>query len=208
MKKIAFVFLFGSLFLAGCPDHDVIPSPTPHVELESHFEGVIDGVDKEFTENVSGYYLDATKSMLILSAPDTSKAVYSAEMKSGSANTAIRISVGSICWDASDSPEPTKTMFNNFFVDPVNLSPAYSVGSANGFEVVYTDEAGGVWTSDVAGGNAEFVGVTQGSDSTGDYSKFTCTFNCTVKRTVMVSGSPVTYSKQISNAVFKGWFKR
>jgi hypothetical protein len=33
MKKVIALFVFGSLFLAGCPKHEIIPAPTPKVEL-------------------------------------------------------------------------------------------------------------------------------------------------------------------------------
>lgn len=210
MKKIAFVFLFGSLFLAGCPEHDVIPSPTPKAELESHFEGVINGVDVEFTENVDGYYLDATKLKVIAPSPTPSTAVYYSQMRSGTTSTAILIALGSISWDASLTDDPTKALFNDFFnASDDSPAPTYSLGGAAGFDVVYTDASGNAWhTKDTDQGTVEFSAVSQESDDTGDYSKFICSFSCTVYRTVNVSGTDVEYSQEISNAVFKGWFKR
>ena len=82
MKKVIALFAFGSVFLAGCPKHEIIPAPTPKVELESHFIGIVNGTQIELTQNVDGYYLDATKTKLIQPSPTPSTATYYANMKS------------------------------------------------------------------------------------------------------------------------------
>lgn len=204
MKKTAFLFLLGSVFLAGCPEHEIIPAPTPKVELSAHFTGKINGTDTELTQNVSGYFLEATKAKIILPSPQPSSAVYYADFKSEQSLVSIKIAMGSIQWDASLASDPTLTQFNNFFA--AALTPAYSAAAASGFEVVYRDGFGNVWKSDPASSPQDviFTNVVQESDATGDYSKFTCSFNCTVYRTV----GPDTFSLPIQNAVYSGWFKR
>lgn len=207
MKKIAFLFLFGSVFLAGCPEHEIIPAPTPEAELNAHFIGTINGTDLELTQNVDGYYLESTKIKLLNPSPTPSTAVYNANFKSDQSLVSINISLGSIIWDASISSDPTLSLFNSFFTSPGNLTPAYSAAAASGFEVTYRDGFGNVWTSDPASAAPQdvvFSNVTQESDASGDYSKFRCTFNCTVYRTV----GPDTFSLLIEDAVYDGWYQR
>lgn len=204
MKKIAFLFLFGSVFLAGCPKHEIIPAPTPKVALSGHFTGNINGTSIELTQNVTGYYVDANKAKVILPSPNLSSAVYYANFKSDQSLVSIQVSLGSIQWDASVSSDPGLTQFDTFFT--TTLTPSYSAAAASGFEVIYRDGSGNIWTSDPASTpqSVVFSGITQESDATGDYSKFTCTFDCIVYRTVGLN----TYSLPIQNAVYTGWFKR
>ena len=53
-KGILFIGLIGLIF-SSCIDHEVIPPPVHHVELECSFAGKIGGAFIEFTENVDGY---------------------------------------------------------------------------------------------------------------------------------------------------------
>lgn len=205
MKKIAFLFLFGSVFLAGCPEHEIIPAPTPEAELNAHFMGTINGTDIELTQNVDGYYLEATNNKQLNPSPTPSKARYNANFKSEQSLVSISISLGSVIWDASISSDPTLSLFNSFFTS--NLTPAFSLDADAGFEVVYRDGFGNVWESDAGSAAPQdvvFSNIVQESDASGDYSKFTCTFNCTVYRTV----GPDTFSLLIEDAVYEGWFQR
>lgn len=204
MKKIAFLFAFGSVFLAGCPKHEIIPAPVPEVELDGHFEGTINGTPVEFTENVSGFFVEATRAKIILPPPDPSSAIYYSNMKSSESLVSVMIGLGSIHWDASLSSEPSLNQFNAFFLMPANLTPAYTLGAADGFEVTYRDGSGQIWKSEPGAGSVTFSNIVQESDASGDYSKFTCTFSCTVSRTV----GPDTFTLDIEDAVFDGWFKR
>lgn len=213
MKKVIALFAFGSLFLAGCPKHEIIPAPTPKVELESSFIGIVNGSQLELTQNVDGYYLEATKTKYILPSPTPSKAAYYANMKSSNGLVSIRVGLGSISFDGSADSDPSLTVFNNFFSS--TTAPVYSASAANGFEVVYRDGSGNVWTSDDTqpAQDVIFTGIVQESDGSGDYSKFTCTFNCNVYRVVPDLTTPVltdsiTLSLPIQNGVLKGWFKR
>jgi hypothetical protein len=205
MKKIAYLFLFGSVFLAGCPKHEIIPAPTPEADLQAHFEGLINGTDVELTQNVDGYFLLTEKSKQINPSPTPSTAVYHAEFKSEQTLVSVRISLGNIIWDGSISDDPTLNLFNTFFTS--TLTPSYVLAADNGFEVTYRDGLGNVWKSDPASAapqNVVFSNVIQESDIAGDYSKFRCTFNCTVYRTV----GPDTFSLLIEDAVYDGWFQR
>jgi hypothetical protein len=210
MKKIVLVFALGSLFLTGCPKHEIIPAPEPRVDLTANFIGNINGTDVELTENVNGYYLEATKTKIILPSPNPSSAVYYADMKSGQTMVSVKIGLGSIFFDASISSDPTLSLFNSFFTAASSVTPSYSASSVAGFEVIYRDGTGAVWTSDPTSSpqNVVFSNIVQESDATGDYSKFVCTFDCIVYRTVVVGTVSTTYSLPIQNATFKGWFKR
>lgn len=214
MKKVIALFVFGSVFLAGCPKHEIIPAPTPKVELESHFVGTINGSQVELTQNVDGYYLDATKTKIIQASPTPSTATYYANMKSSNGLVSIRVGLGVIQFDGGASSDPSLTAFNSFFSS--TTAPAYSDLAAAGFEVVYRDGSGNIWTSDEASAipqNVAFTGIVQESDGSGDYSKFTCTFDCVVYRDTPDLTTPdpndmITLSLPITNAVLKGWFKR
>lgn len=212
MKKSVFLVVLGSAFLAGCPKHEIIPAPTPEVELQSHLMGTINGTNVEFTQNVNGYGLDATKTKIILSSPQPSSAVYYSDMKSTESLVSVRIGLGSIQWDAAVSSDPTVGQFNSFFTNAANAQPPYSTNAATGFEVVYRDGSGNIWTSDQSdtGNTCVFSNIVQESDGSGDYSKFKCTFSCTVHR-LQINPSPAPptpLSLQLSNMVFEGWFKR
>lgn len=213
MKKVIALFVFGSVFLAGCPKHEIIPAPTPKVELESSFIGIVNGSQLELTQNVDGYYLDATKTKYIQPSPTPSLATYYANMKSSNGLVAIRVGLGSLSFDGSANSDPSLSAFNSFFTSTTN--PVYATGAANGFEVVYRDGSGNVWTSDASqpGQTVAFTGIVQESDGSGDYSKFTCTFTCNVYRDVPDTSTPdpndsITLSLAINNGVLKGWFKR
>ncbi len=204
MKKIVFLFALASLILTGCPKHEIVPVPTQKADLSSHFVGLINGTDVELTQNVGGYNLYPTKQTYILPLPAPSGAVYFAEMKSPVSKVAIKVGFGAVTFDGTITQEPTITLFNDFFTN--NLTPNYSTDGLQGFEVIYTDGTGAIWKSDPATPlqNVEFSEVEQVSDAAGDYSKFLCTFDCMVMRTV---GTNVV-SLPIQNAALTGWFKR
>ena len=77
---------------------------------------------------------------------------------------------------------------------------------------MYTDVYGNVWTSrqgSVYPQDVEFIDIFQDSDETGDYSLFTCNYNCYVYRDYLDTlGNPVTDEISLTNCVLKGWFRR
>ncbi len=216
MKKV--IIFSGALFLtlASCIKHEVIPAPVPMVDLYAHFIGDFTPSQGgtatiELTENVLGYSNKSEKAKVILPPPSFSSAVYYSEMSSSQAATMIKVGLGSVLWDASSEADPGLSTFNSFFV--ANDQPNYSNGGASGFEVIYRDGYGAVWTSDEFSVNAQdvqFYDIQQESDSTGDYSLFRCNFNCYVYRTYYDAQlmMDVTDSVRIDNAVYSGWFKR
>ena len=78
-----------------------------------------------------------------------------------------------------------------------------------GFEVKYKDANGLEWVSDENSTNFQdvtFSNIKQEADATGEYSMFTCVFDCYVYNT-----DPVTLAKdsiRIQGTELKGWFKR
>jgi hypothetical protein len=205
MKKVAYLFLFGSVFLAGCPKHEIIPAPTPKVELNAHFIGVVNGSNTELTQGVGGFMLEATKAKIILPSPNLSSAVYNANFKTDQGLISMNISLGSIFWDASLASDPSLTQFNDFFDLTSTLEPDYKTAAAQGFEVVYRDGFGNIWKSNENDpGAVVFSDILQESDATGDYTKFKCSFDCILYRTVGQN----TYTLAIEDAEYTGWFKR
>lgn len=211
----ALVIILGA---ASCIKHEIIPPPRPKVELSCHFQGNING-DIELTQNVNGYFLDASKTYIIVGSDG--RATYYANMLSADNLLAIQITLGSVLWNAQASQDPSLTTFNSF-VDN-NASPnlvSYSANAIQGFEVTYKDPSGIVWKSkeNDPPQDVEFSNISHESDDTGDYSKFICEFSCNVYHqflngqinpfTGVAFTADTELSISIQDGVFKGWFKR
>lgn len=203
-----------SLLLGSCVDHEIIPAPTPEVDKYSYFIGTVNGATFEFTENVLGYVNTSVKSQIILPPPSFSSAVYFSQMSSPQAGPSIKIGLGSIVWDASLNASPGVAAFNVFFTD--NDLPLYSNSGTAGFVATFRDGTGREWESNEASTNiqtVEFVNITQESDETGDYSSFTCNFECTaysLNPDSLALLPPVLHldSINIQNGMYTGWFQR
>lgn len=213
MKKMKFgisAFIVVLLSFSSCIEHEVIPAPTPTTNLKLHFNGTINNTDIELHKNLNGYFLNLTKSKLLLAPPQLSSITYFAAMTSNVTPVMIQIGIGSAFWDQSVTPEPTLAIFNNFFLD--NLTPTYADLGDGGFEVTFRDANGTIWKSDEASSNpqdVEFTDISQTTNETGDYTIFTCKFNCYVYHTDLTDPLvPVVQSLKIENANFQAWFKR
>lgn len=214
-KKGAIILGLTALMFSSCIDHEIIPAPIPTVDLTSNFTGEINGAEIVLTENVLGFMNVSTKDQIILAAPDFSSAVYYSAMISSSVTTSIKIGLGSVSWNANITPDPSITAFNGFML--ANTNPAYSNNGSAGFEVTYTDASNREWKSDEIDQSlpdVEFVNIVQESDNSGDYSTFTCNFDCYAYSlnpdSLAVLPVPVVHVDSISiqNAVYQGWFKR
>ncbi len=202
-----FALLTLVLTLESCIEHEIIPAPVPMVDLSCNFIGTVNGSVLELTENVSGYSGSATKNLNILPAPAISSAAYNFQMTSTSVQTSVKVVLGSVLWDASTSNSPDLASFNEFHT--INTSPSYSTSGISGFEVTYKDASGINWTTKQNSVNPQsvtFTGILQESDTLGDYSKFTCNFNCYVYHQDV--GTLDWDSLLIQDGVFKGWFVR
>ena len=206
--------------LASCVKHEIIPAPEPKVELVCQFIGSIDNTNVEWNQNVSGFYLESSKSKVVPPS-GLSTAVYYSEIKSSENLSAMRLNIGQMKWDANVTSDPDLNVFNAFFTS--NMIPTYTLGAvltptnAAGFEVAFRDGNGDIWTTkDTDPNTIEFTNIVQESDKTGDYSKFVANFDCTVYHTFMyidniISPPDTTYVEEslpIVNGVFKGWYKR
>lgn len=210
MNKLKFsiaALLCAGFILSSCIEHEVIPAPTPTVELKCSFDGIVNGTDVHLMQFIDGYDCTPTKAKYLLPPPQWSTAVYYSEIASASSPVSFKIGMGSVAWDASTTGDPTLALFNDFFTS--NLTPNFSNVGVSGIEVSYRDAAGRNWVShdnSVNVQNASFTSISQESDETGDYSKFICNFNCYVY--YQDPGTMLWDSIQIQNAAFKGWFKR
>jgi hypothetical protein len=199
------------LTITSCIKHEIVPAPTSTVSLTSKFSGLVNGVPVDLNEGISGYTCLPTQDKNLLSSPLLSSAIFYAEMFSVSEKKAFRIGLGKAFWDANTSSEPSLEIFNNFFIKPSSILPSYKDDCSQGFNVRYTDDNGTIYTSrdtSTQFQNVKFTNIAQESDATGDYCKFTCTFNCYV---YYLSGPnpPIGLdSVKIQNGQLKGWFKK
>lgn len=196
-----------SMVLLACNKHEIIPAPIAKADLETHFIGTIGNSEIELTENVNGY-TGSSSADFNISAGGADSAVYYSTFSSNTSSLSITVGHGSIEYDSGTSSTPTLSVFNNFFNN--NLTPIFSVNGVNGFTVTYVDSQNKTWQSNqdhlLPGESVAYTNVSQESDNTGDYSKFTVTFNTYVYRFNLVTG--LTDQLLITDAVFKGWYKR
>lgn len=206
MKKVLFFIGLGVLGLSSCIEHEVIPAPTPQVDLYAHFIGIIDGAEVEFVQNSMGYQNESSKDLYIFQT--NSKAVYRSTMSSDAYDAAITVGHGSVYFGGGNT-EPTVAQFNNFFADIANQTPDYSNTGLAGIFVHYTDGTGRVWASDstLTVTSFSYGPYKQGSDNTGDYHVFEANFDCqlTSERPL----EPGVYDTLlVQNAVYNGWYRR
>lgn len=234
VKKGLFLIGMVGLGVASCIDHEVIPPPEPVVELGCHFEGTVGGAFFDYTENVSGY--TCTPSLAKQTQQGVTNAQYLFAMTSQEQIQYVQIGLGSLSWnDPTGTERPALSLFDAFFTAPTSMSPDYSNGALNGFEVQYRDQFGDIWRSYEAGTeptpesgtpiatvSVEFdpASITQESDDNGDYSKFVCYFTCPVYHiysvpdiSVVPQTNPITYRDSavvlnIEDAIYTGYFKR
>ena len=216
MKRVHLIFIgIIGISVGSCIKPEVIPAPEPTVDLEASFIGNIGGQVTEFTEFVDGF--TGISDIAIQSSGGTSNAQYTFALQSDQSSAQIRIGLGSISWSSTlGTYRPELNLFNNFFLN--NLTPNYSNNALAGFEVVYHTFNDSIFVSRDNSVYAQTVSfdpnsIIQGSDASGDYSKFICNFDCYVYNdwVDMSGGAPgvaMTDSILIKNVVFKGWFQR
>ena len=200
-------FILCATSLSSCIDHEVIPAPVPMVELNCYFDGFISGVPLTFTQNVDGIYGLATKAYNILPAPSFSNERYFFTMLTNQNLRSIKVGLGSVYFDGQADLSPSLTQFNSFHSN--NLTPTYSDGALTGFEVTYTDASGKQWYSHESSVNVQdvtFFDIAQESDSTGDYSKFKCVFDCYVYKQDVITLA--WDSLRVQATELQGWFKK
>lgn len=230
-KNLLIVSIFAGLAILSCTKHEVIPAPTPLVELEAHFTGLVNGSDVEYTEDVEGYNGTSSFDQYITTTGlDTT--VYYSSMESDLATPIIKIGIGGISFDAASLSVPSLNQFTDFFtglVDDGTGNPPvinYSLSGKQGFVVSFKDNNGNLYTSSMFHDGQLFENVspielptfsnmTLESDNSGDYAKFTVKFGCELYRFVRYYTIPPSNTQYreydtitIENGVYSGWIKR
>lgn len=217
MKSLYTCFLLFTVFLSftSCIKHEVVPPPTNTLDLNASFVGYVNGTQLEFTQNVLNYKAYTDKYMEIYSSPLLSKMLFISEMKSVTDQRAIRLTFGSLDWDASANSTPTLAMFNDFHSNNSGINLPFRdwaslidvTNTVDGVQIEYTDQNGIIWISRESdpGQIAKFTILNQATDKTGDYSLFEVTFSCKVWRYNVQT--QLDESLNISNGKLIAWFK-
>jgi len=235
-KNFILVTIFAALAIYSCTKHEVIPAPTPLVDLEVHFTGLINGTNIEYTEDVLGYNGESTFEQYITTTGiDTT--VYFSSMVSDVEAPVLKIGIGGIPWDAASLSSPSLEQFTAFFeglIDdgtsnpPVAPTIDYARDGKKGFIVSYKDKDGNTWLSTLYHDGqtidennsmpielANFSDLTFESDNTGDYVKFTAKFGCRLYRFDKYYTIPPSTTQlrdydtiTIENGIYSGWIKR
>jgi hypothetical protein len=213
--SVYFSLLLVLFSVSSCIEHEVIPPPTNTLDLNATFVGYVNGTQVEFTQNVLNYKGYSDKKTAIYASPALSKMLFISEMKSVTDQRAVRLTFGSLDWDASANSTPTLTMFNDFHTSTSGIDLPFRdeatlldvANTIDGIQIEYTDQNGLVWISKQSdpGQIAKFTVLDQATDKTGDYSLFEVTFSCKVWRYNVQT--ELDESLNISNGKLTAWFK-
>lgn len=213
MKFSTLTLSMAALLIAtvACNKREIIPAPEVKIELENSFIGKINGSTVEFTQNVGGY-AGSSEADFVINAGGDDRAVYYSTMSSSTDTRSISVGHGSIIFDANASSVPSLDVFNSFYTNAANIQPDFSNGGTAGFRVKFKDAAGREWSSNENHSypleNAVYTNIRQESDNTGDYSSFRMDFAGYVYRSWTDGVDTYTDSLLITDAIFKGWYKR
>lgn len=203
------IILFSSLILfSSCIKHEVIPAPKKELDLPVSFSSTKNGQNYELIKDVGGYFCEATQAKEILPTPQLSNVKYFSAIKSKSQNDYVKIEVGKLQYDASDHIDPTLTEFKNYFNN--NTNPSYKDLAEGGVQIIYRDANDSVWQSLESSGAPQsftFESLSQVSDETGDYMKFTAKFNCDLYHFDPIADT-INDTLTFQNAVYQGYFKK
>lgn len=212
MRFNYFFYVISSVVvLVSCIKHEVIPAPEHTVDLTYSFSGVIDNDSVKLSADNLDYICLPTQEKNLVSPPLLSSAIYYSNITSPLSSEGIKIGLGHISWDKSSGDDPSTSIFNTFFSSTQNTFPNYKDDCSSGFKVVYTDQNGVVYSSSETSVNyqdVKFSNIRQDSDGTGDYSKFSCTFNCYVYYESGPTPAPGKDSLKIQMGRLKGYFKK
>ena len=192
LASIAGLALFNS-----CTEHEVIPPPVPLVDLNCDCNAVID--DTTVTYADSCYYF----SIKNIVTEGLSNARYITSIENEDEVGGLEIEIRSIDWTDGGTNNPTLDEWKTFLTD--NANPNYSDNPGHkGVFVKWTTSDGDVWESDTTTSiclkNFTFNTLIQESDSTGHYTQFDATFNCTLL-------NPTYGSKCLENGHVRSAFK-
>lgn len=195
------------LLFSSCIKHEIIPPPSPKVDLPASFIGSLNGATYEIIKDVDGYFCKGTQTKQLNPTPQLSTVIYYSSLQSESKIDFLQIGIGKLKYNADYNIDPSLEDFNNYFND--NLSPNYSAGADDGVEIVYRDSQGMIWISDPdLPGTFVFTKLSQESDETGDYMKFTAKFSAVLSLSVDEDHEDFGSTIQFENGIFEGFFMK
>jgi len=206
LKSVAVLSLGIAFF--SCNKREIIPAPTPKVDLKNHFYGKVNGTDIELTQNVNGY--TGTSGVdLIVNANSLDSAIYHSIFSSTSSMQQVNISHGSIVFDANASERPVVSTFESFYLSGPSLVPSFSISGLSGFSFTFTDGSGKEWASKTVG-TAKYTQMAVESDESGDYAKYRVEFDTRIYYSYLdvPTQTTITDSMEVVDAVYTGWYKR
>lgn len=210
MKYLAGLsIIIGIAMLSSCIKHEVIPAPTPRVDLPASFTASLNGFGYEIIKDVDGYSCKASQAKELLPTPQLSNMIYYSSLQSQEKLDFIQIGIGKLKFNADHNLDPSLVAFKDFFAD--NPTRNFSNSAEDGVEIIFRDGNGKIWKSDesIPGQSFEFTEVVQESDEFGDYLKFTAKFNAVLVFDIADVDHPDYGSiTTIENATFQGYFKR
>ena len=204
-----FTLILGLALLPSCIEHEVIPPPTPVVELECSFGGVFNGEEYSFSQ-FAGIECEPAQEKLITPAPQASRVTYFSTIRGANVLDLIQLNIGELLFQpTANSSNPTLNEFEAFFKS--DTEPDFKADSKDGVEIVYRDESGRVWySSPVDSLNEQFFKFTSlelDSDENGDFMLFTANFSCNLYLYDEETEEPID-TIAVENAVYRNHFKR
>jgi hypothetical protein len=196
---IAFV---GITSLFSCIDHVVIPPPLPEVDLSASFSCDTNGTQINYTKGLNGFDVLATNYREVLTPPQPSNIKYFSSIQSTSLVEYFKVSIGRDFFDAADGPFPPVDQFRVFF-ESFTAVP-FSDNAEAGVHLEWRDANNQVWKTKANSGLPQafnFVSVSQESDESGDYLKFSAVFTATF------FSPDESQTITLNNGLYFGYFK-
>lgn len=205
LTGLLIVFALG--LLSSCIKHEIIPPPSPEVDLPASFIGSLNGATYEIIKDVDGYFCKATQAKELLPTPQLSTVTYYSSLQSESKIDFLQIGIGKLEFNADYNIDPSLEGFTSFFMD--NMTQNFSAGAESGVEIVFRDSQGKIWISDPDLPNQfVFTDLSQESDEEGDYMKFTAKFSTVLSLDVDENDPDFGATIQFENGIFEGYFEK
>jgi hypothetical protein len=203
MKNLLVILISGG-FLFSCIKHVVIPPPLPVVDLSASFSADTNGVQISYIKDLNGFYVQATNYREILSSPQPSNIKYFSTIQSSNLTDLFKVSVGRDFWDAANGTFPTVGQFKVYFESMLNVSLPFSDDATQGVLLEWRDSNNQLWKTVAASPQPKsfvFTSITQESDESGDYVKFTAVFTATF------FSPDMSQQRTLTNGQYVGYFK-
>lgn len=215
MRKIHTIAAFlAFLPFVSCVEPEVIPAPTPQLNMKEHFIGTINGSQIEWTKNVNGYRIRPENDFLLDTVNYDFGWRFYTGMGSETDPKTVKIGIGALEHDPNVQADPSIESFKNFvmqFADPAT-APPFSTNAAAGFEVQYRDASGELLKSvETNPGTYAFSNIQYKEDQNGEYMTFVCDFSATVfsfRRDTATNMDTIYKQAEITNARLSGYFRR